>query len=63
MYMRLAFAIAIAVEPEILLIDEILAVGDASFQRKCQNKMNAFKADGKTIVARHARSERLRTLL
>jgi lipopolysaccharide transport system ATP-binding protein len=50
MYMRLAFAIAIAVEPEVLLIDEILAVGDASFQRKCQNKMNAFKADGKTIV-------------
>jgi ABC-type polysaccharide/polyol phosphate transport system ATPase subunit len=50
MYMRLAFAIAVAVEPEVLLIDEILAVGDASFQRKCQNKMNAFKADGKTIV-------------
>jgi lipopolysaccharide transport system ATP-binding protein len=50
MYMRLAFAIAVAVEPEILLIDEILAVGDASFQRKCQNKMNAFKSDGKTIA-------------
>jgi ABC-type polysaccharide/polyol phosphate transport system ATPase subunit len=50
MYMRLAFAIAVAVEPEILLIDEILAVGDANFQRKCQNKMNTFKADGKTIV-------------
>jgi ABC-type glutathione transport system ATPase component len=50
MYMRLAFAIAVAVDPEILLIDEILAVGDANFQRKCQNKMNAFKADGKTIV-------------
>lgn len=50
MYMRLAFAIAVAVDPEILLIDEILAVGDANFQRKCQNKMNSFKADGKTIV-------------
>jgi len=50
MYMRLAFAIAVAVEPEVLLIDEILAVGDASFQRKCQNKMNMFKADGKTIA-------------
>ena len=50
MYMRLAFSIAAAVDPEILLIDEILAVGDANFQRKCQNKLNAFKADGKTIV-------------
>ncbi len=50
MYMRLAFAIAVAVDPEVLLIDEILAVGDANFQRKCQNKMNAFKSDGKTIV-------------
>jgi ABC-type polysaccharide/polyol phosphate transport system ATPase subunit len=50
MYMRLAFSIAAAVDPEILLIDEILAVGDANFQRKCQNKLNSFKADGKTIV-------------
>jgi len=50
MYMRLAFSIAAAVDPEILLIDEILAVGDASFQRKCQNRLNALKADGKTIV-------------
>ncbi|PID56670.1 hypothetical protein CSB45_10580 [candidate division KSB3 bacterium] len=50
MYMRLAFSIAAAVDPDILLIDEILAVGDANFQRKCQNKLNSFKADGKTIV-------------
>lgn len=50
MYMRLAFSIAATVDPDILLIDEILAVGDATFQRKCQNKLNTFKADGKTIV-------------
>jgi ABC-type polysaccharide/polyol phosphate transport system ATPase subunit len=50
MYMRLAFSIAAAVDPDILLIDEILAVGDASFQRKCQNRLNSLKADGKTIV-------------
>lgn len=50
MYMRLAFSVAVAVSPDVLLIDEILAVGDANFQHKCQNRMNAFKADGKTMV-------------
>lgn len=50
MYMRLGFSIAISVEPEILLIDEILAVGDASFQKKCLEKMNEFKKNKVTIV-------------
>lgn len=50
MYMRLAFATATATDPEILLIDEVLAVGDEAFQRKCYDKMNEFKMDGKTIV-------------
>ncbi len=50
MYMRLAFAVAINVEADILLIDEILAVGDANFQSKCFNKMRDLKADGVTIV-------------
>ena len=50
MYMRLAFSVAINVEAEILLIDEILAVGDANFQAKCFNKMQELKTNGTTIV-------------
>ncbi len=50
MYMRLAFAVAINVDADILLIDEILAVGDASFQSKCFNKLREIKANGTTIV-------------
>lgn len=50
MYMRLAFSVAINVDADILLIDEILAVGDANFQRKCFDKINHLKAIGKTIV-------------
>lgn len=50
MYVRLGFAVAINVDPEILLIDEILAVGDESFQRKCSDKIYDFKNTGKTIV-------------
>lgn len=50
MYMRLAFSVAINVDADILLIDEILAVGDASFQAKCFNKMQEIKGEGKTIV-------------
>lgn len=50
MYMRLAFSVAINVDAEILLIDEILAVGDQRFQEKCFNKLNELKNSGKTIV-------------
>ena len=50
MYMRLAFAVAINVDAEILLIDEILAVGDANFQAKCFNKLKQIKSQGTTIV-------------
>lgn len=50
MYMRLGFAIAIHVEPDILLIDEILAVGDIGFQKKCLQKMEEFHQKGVTIV-------------
>ena len=50
MYMRLAFSIAINVDAEILLIDEILAVGDQHFQEKCFNKLEELKNSDKTIV-------------
>ncbi len=50
MYMRLAFSVAINVDADILLIDEILAVGDEGFQRKCFEKLRQIKASGTTIV-------------
>lgn len=50
MYMRLAFSVAINVDADILLIDEILAVGDSNFQKKCYNRLKELKASGVTIV-------------
>ena len=50
MYMRLAFSVAINVDADILLIDEILSVGDQHFQEKCFNKMRKLKKEGKTMV-------------
>jgi ABC-2 type transport system ATP-binding protein len=50
MVVRLGFAIAVNVEPEIMLVDEVLAVGDESFQTKCLARMHQFKAGGRTVV-------------
>ena len=50
MYVRLAFAVAAHLEPEILLIDEVLAVGDARFQKKCLSKMEDIKQGGRTVI-------------
>ena len=50
MFMRLAFAVAINVDADILLVDEILSVGDQHFQAKCINKMKELKKEGKTMV-------------
>jgi len=50
MYARLGFAVAIYVDPTILLIDEVLAVGDEAFQRKCLAKMEEFQREGRTII-------------
>ena len=50
MYVRLAFAVAAHLEPEILILDEVLAVGDASFQKKCLGKMGEVSSHGRTII-------------
>jgi lipopolysaccharide transport system ATP-binding protein len=50
MYVRLAFAVAAHMEPDILLVDEVLAVGDADFQQKCLRKMRQVAYDGRTVV-------------
>jgi ABC-2 type transport system ATP-binding protein len=50
MYVRLAFAIAIHVDPDILLVDEVLAVGDEPFQRKCMDRIQEFQREGRTII-------------
>jgi ABC-2 type transport system ATP-binding protein len=50
MTVRLGFAIAVNVEPDILLVDEVLAVGDEDFQAKCLRRMREFKRDGRTVV-------------
>jgi ABC-type polysaccharide/polyol phosphate transport system ATPase subunit len=47
---RLGFAIAINVNPDILVVDEVLAVGDAEFQAKCFQKFRDFKTEGKTVI-------------
>ena len=50
MYMRLAFAVAAHLEPEILIVDEVLAVGDAEFQKKCLGKMEDVSHSGRTVI-------------
>jgi lipopolysaccharide transport system ATP-binding protein len=50
MYVRLAFAVAAHLEPEVLVVDEVLAVGDAEFQRKCLGRMNAVSREGRTVL-------------
>ncbi len=50
MYVRLAFAVAAHLDPEILIIDEVLAVGDADFQKKCLGKMSSVAGEGRTVI-------------
>lgn len=62
MYMRLGFSVAVNVDPDILLIDEVLAVGDESFQKKCIDKITEFKNKGKTMVIVSHNMEMIKTL-
>ena len=57
--MRLAFAVAVAKKPEILLVDEILAVGDLKFQQKCLDRISRFIKEGTTLVMVSHRPEQL----
>src|SRR3546814_18044361 len=50
MYVRLGFAVASNVEPDVLLVDEVLSVGDEAFQQKCLEKVRGFQRDGRTII-------------
>jgi ABC-type polysaccharide/polyol phosphate transport system ATPase subunit len=50
MYLRLAFAVAAHLEPDIVVVDEVLAVGDAEFQKKCLSKMSSFGREGRTVL-------------
>ena len=50
MYVRLGFAVAVNVDPDILLVDEVLAVGDEAFQRKCLDRVRQFQREGRTII-------------
>lgn len=62
MYARLGFAVAINVEPEILLVDEVLSVGDESFQRKCIDRVRQLQRDGRTILLVSHAAELVRNL-
>jgi lipopolysaccharide transport system ATP-binding protein len=62
MYVRLAFAVAAHLEPEILIVDEVLAVGDVAFQRKCLGKMGSFAQSGRTVLFVSHNMEAIRNL-
>jgi lipopolysaccharide transport system ATP-binding protein len=62
MYVRLAFAVAAHLEPEILIVDEVLAVGDAAFQRKCLGKMQSIGQSGRTVLFVSHNAEAVRSL-
>jgi lipopolysaccharide transport system ATP-binding protein len=62
MYLRLAFSTAIHFDPDVLMIDEVLAVGDSRFQQKCIDRLNAFRNMGKTLVLVSHNTDQIRSL-
>jgi ABC-type polysaccharide/polyol phosphate transport system ATPase subunit len=62
MVMRLAFSVAVHVDPDILLIDEVLAVGDQEFQKKCFERINMFRQQGKTLLFVSHAAEMLKSI-
>lgn len=62
MYVRLGFSVATNVDPEVLLVDEVLAVGDATFQRRCLERIDRLRRDGRTVVVVSHASEIVRNL-
>ena len=62
MYVRLAFAVAVNVDPDVLVVDEVLAVGDERFQAKCIDRIKGFQEDGKAILLVTHSAEQVRTL-
>jgi ABC-2 type transport system ATP-binding protein len=62
MYVRLGFAVAVNMEPDVLLVDEVLAVGDEAFQRKCMDRVKQFQREGRTIVFVTHDAERVRQI-
>jgi len=62
MYLRLAFSTAIHFDPDVLMIDEVLAVGDSRFQQKCLDRLNAFRRTGKTLVLVSHSTDQIRSL-